>query len=596
MADAGSWYAKLLRATVRWFRYNIVFCKAVAFMTALLFSNSVVDYGVIRILISYLEKNWKKVNLAKVASVINVKDGISAVMMIVLAHISDTWTGRFVMVVCSTAAYAIGFWVLYVSAMFNSANNVVLCFYLAMVPIAAGRALRGPTLYAFLGDQIGHQDEPNQDKKRVQARVKFWVRLNKFLGATVAFFVFGPLLWKESFEISAIAMTISGFLFSCGFPFYYRKKPTGSPITDVYYVTKAAIWKRNLDYPATPKQFYHNDKGELELSPHVALLRWLDKAAIEETSNSSMSSLEEQESRGMLCPAAQVTKVKLLLTMVPMWATFFNYCLVVATGSTFFFLQTSNMDGHINLTYFSIIRTFSSFIASFLYELLVLRLCTERQQKHAWKVRIGVGMFCSFLSCMVARFVEIYRLKLYKDNIGDVIIPMSVFWLTPQFCLLGFMEGLCEDGLVDFYRQQVPESMKAYGPPFNRWVLGMGNFVSILWVLTFKPWFGDNINDSQLDNYYAILAIVSIANLFVYGSVSNIPIYNIDQVAEKDVQLQEILADGNKSPVSKSFIPPSHLSIATSTQRIIASTSFPEHQSHNTGIVVQKKLSHQKTM
>ncbi|CAL5335086.1 unnamed protein product [Camellia sinensis] len=503
--------------------------------------NSVVDYGVVRILISYLEKNWKKVNLAKVASVINVKDGISAVMMIVLAHISDTWTGRFVMVVCSTAAYAIGFWVLYVSAMFNSANNVVLCFYLAMVPIAAGRAMRGPTLYAFLGDQIGHQDEPNQDKKRVQARVKFWVRLNKFLGATVAFFVFGPLLWKESFEISAIAMTISGFLFSCGFPFYYRKKPTGSPITDVYYVIKAAIWKRNLDYPATPKQFYHNDKGELELSPHVALLRWLDKAAIEETSNSSMSSPEEQESRGMLCPAAQVTKVKLLLTMAPMWATFFNYCLVVATG--------------------------------------ILRLCTERQQKHAWKVRIGVGM-----------------LKLYKDNIGEKIIPMSVFWLTPQFCLLGFMEGLCEDGLVDFYCQQVPESMKAYGPPFNRWVLGMGNFVSILWVLTFKPWFGDNINDSQLDNYYAILAIVSIANLFVYGLVSNMPIYNIDQVAEKDVQLQEILADGNKSPVSKSFIPPSHLSIATSTQRITASTSFPEHQSRNTGIVVQKKLSHQKTM
>lgn len=596
MVDGSSWDAKLLRATVRWFRYNIVFCKAVAFMTALFFSHSLVDKGVVGILISYLVENWKEVNLGKVASVINVQDGLSAVMMIVLAHISDTWTGRFKMVVYSTVAYVIGFWLLYLSAMFNSTNNVVLFFYLAMVPIAAGRAVRDPTLQAFLGDQIGHQDEPNQDEKRVQARVNFWARLNKFLGATVAFFVFGPLLGKVSFKISAIAMTISGFLFLCGFPFYYRKKPTGSPMTDVYCVTKAAIWKRNLDYPATPEQFYHNDKGELELSPHVALLRWLDKAAIEEKSNSSMSSPEEQESRGMLCPAAQVTKVKLLLTMSPMWTTFFNYCLVVATGSTFFLLQTSNMDGKVNLTYFSIIRSFSSFIASFLYELLVPRLSTETQQKRAWKVRIGVGMFCSFLSCAVARFVEIYRLKLYKDNNGEEIIPMSVFWLTPQFCLLGFMEGLCEDGLVDFYHQQVPESMKAYGPPFNQWVLGMGNFVSILWILTFNLWFGDNINDSRLDNYYAILAIVGIANLFVYRFVSNMPIYNIDQVAEKDVQLLEILADGDKNPVSKSFIPPIHPSITTSTQRITASRSFPEHQSRNTGIVVQKKLSHQKTM
>ncbi|KAL7265484.1 hypothetical protein ACSBR1_003289 [Camellia fascicularis] len=596
MVDGSSWDAKLLRATVRWFRYNIVFCKAVAFMIALFFSHSLVDKGVVGILISYLEENWKEVNLAKVASVINVQDGLSAVMMIVLAHISDTWTGRFKMVVYSTVAYVIGFWLLYLSALFNSTNNVVLFFYLAMVPIAAGRAVRDPTLQAFLGDQIGHQDEPNHDEKRVQASVNFWARLNKFLGATVAFFVFGPLLWKVSFKISAIAMTISGFLFLCGFPFYYCKKPTGSPMTDVYCVTKAAIWKRNLDYPATPEQFYHNDKGELELSPHVALLRWLDKAAIEEKSNSSMSSSEEQESRGMLCPAAQVTKVKLLLTMAPMWTTFFNYCLVVATGSTFFLLQTSNMDGNVNLTYFSIIRSFSSFIASFLYELLVPRLWTETQQKRAWKVRIGVGMFCSFLSCAVARFVEIYRLKLYKDNNGEEIIPMSVFWLTPQFCLLGFMEGLCEDGLVDFYHQQVPESMKAYGPPFNQWVLGMGNFVSILWILTFNLWFGDNINDSRLDNYYAILAIVGIANLFVYRFVSNMPIYNIDQVAEKDVQLLEILADGDKNPVSKSFIPPIHPSITTSTQRITASRSFPEHQSRNTGIVVQKKLSHQKTM
>ncbi|CAL5388577.1 unnamed protein product [Camellia sinensis] len=154
MADSSSWYAKLSRAIVGWFRYNVIFRKAVVFMA----DHSLVDRGVVGILISYLEENWEKENLAKVASVTNVQDRLSAVMMIVIAHISDTWTGHFMMVVYSTVAYVI----------------VIKC--------------------------------KSQTKK---------------------------------------------------------VKPTRSPITNVYYVTKAAIWKRNLDYPATSKQFYHNDKGEL---------------------------------------------------------------------------------------------------------------------------------------------------------------------------------------------------------------------------------------------------------------------------------------------------------------------------------------------
>ncbi|XP_028114956.1 uncharacterized protein LOC114312859 isoform X2 [Camellia sinensis] len=107
MADSSSWYAKRSGAIVGWFRNNVVFRKAVVFMTALLFSHSLVEKGVVGILISYLEEKWDKENLTKVASVTNLQDGLSAVMMIVIAHISDTWTGRFMMVVYSTVAYVV---------------------------------------------------------------------------------------------------------------------------------------------------------------------------------------------------------------------------------------------------------------------------------------------------------------------------------------------------------------------------------------------------------------------------------------------------------------------------------------------------------
>ncbi|KAI8014286.1 COP1-interacting protein 7 [Camellia lanceoleosa] len=97
------------------------------------------------------------------------------------------------------------------------------------------------------------------------------------------------------------------------------------------------------------------------------------------------------------------------------------------------------------------------------------------------------------------------------------------------------MEGLREHGLMDFYDQQVPESMD-FGSPFNQWALGMGNFVSILWILTFNQWFGDDdINESQLDNYYAILAMVSLGNQFVYQYVSNMTIYKKDEESTGNV-------------------------------------------------------------
>ena len=55
-----------------------------------------------------------------------------------------------------------------------------------------------------------------------------------------------------------------------------------------------------------------------------------------------------------------------------------------------------------------------------------------------------------------------------KEGIGpnnddpNKIIPMSVFWLLPQFCLLGLMEGLGDKGLENFIKDYVEESMKRH--------------------------------------------------------------------------------------------------------------------------------------
>ncbi|VVA39359.1 Hypothetical predicted protein [Prunus dulcis] len=69
------------------------------------------------------------------------------------------------------------------------------------------------------------------------------------------------------------------------------------------------------------------------------------------------------------------------------------------------------------------------------------------------RVRIGCGMACSMLCCFAAWQVEIQRMKnLWRVGVGDHTVKpvaMTIFWLLPQFFLLGLMEGLVGGGLTD---------------------------------------------------------------------------------------------------------------------------------------------------
>ncbi|KAK9288571.1 hypothetical protein L1049_017030 [Liquidambar formosana] len=227
----------------------------------------------------------------------------------------------------------------------------------------------------------------------------------------------------------------------------------------------------------------------------------------------------------------QVEEVKRLLEMVPMWTTFLVYRLVEATGSTFFIEQTNNLiipkigdSSYTIIVSLFVLRSFSCFIISYLYELLILKRWTKAKRRHAVLVRIGVGMACSILCCIAACLVEVHRLKLIKkknlQNDTDEPISMSVFWLVPQFFLIGLMEGLAEDGLDDFFSDQVTESMARYGPPINECALGIGKFLNVLCVFVFRSWFSQTINFSRLDKYYTMLGALSLGNLCFYCIVS----------------------------------------------------------------------------
>ncbi|KAI8002462.1 Protein NRT1/ PTR FAMILY 5.10 [Camellia lanceoleosa] len=156
-------------------------------------------------------------------------------------------------------------------------------------------------------------------------------------------------------------------------------------------------------------------------------------------------------------------------------------------------------------------------------------------------MKVGLGMLAALVCCKVAWLVEYIRLKSLKEHglLGhpDAIAPISVFWLSPQFVLMGIMDGLARDGMEDFFKYQVPESMrKRYALVLTEAVIGWGKilnigFIMILDVVVEKlrvedgSWIADTVNQSRLDLFYAALVVVSIANLFIFAYVASFYTY-----------------------------------------------------------------------
>ncbi|CAL5404371.1 unnamed protein product [Camellia sinensis] len=119
----------------------------------------------------------------------------------------------------------------------------------------------------------------------------------------------------------------------------------------------------------------------------------------------------------------------------------------------------------------------------------------------------------------------------------DAIAPISVFWLSPQFVLMGIMDGLARDGMEDFFRCQVPKSMrKRYALVLTEAVIGFGKLLNIWFIMMLDvvveklrvedgSWIADIVNQSRLDLFYASLVVVSIANLFIFACVASFYTY-----------------------------------------------------------------------
>ncbi|PON47034.1 Proton-dependent oligopeptide transporter family [Parasponia andersonii] len=91
-------------------------------------------------------------------------------------------------------------------------------------------------------------------------------------------------------------------------------------------------------------------------------------------------------------------------------------------------------------------------------------------------------MFLSTLSMIVPALVEMKRLKTAQENDlvdkPSVPVPMSVWWLVPQFIIFGLDRVFAIIGMQEFFYDQVPPELRSVGVALYLSVLGVGSYLS----------------------------------------------------------------------------------------------------------------------
>uniref|UniRef100_A0A0A8XZS9 Peptide transporter n=1 Tax=Arundo donax TaxID=35708 RepID=A0A0A8XZS9_ARUDO len=134
----------------------------------------------------------------------------------------------------------------------------------------------------------------------------------------------------------------------------------------------------------------------------------------------------------------------------------------------------------------------------------------------------------SCVAMVVAALVEARRLRVAMGagliDQPDMAVPMSLWWMVPQYVLIGMAKVLGDIGLEEFFYDQVPGSLRSVGLALSLSAMGAGSYASGMLVSAIdwatrssrESWFSDNLNRAHLDYFYWLLAGLAALEVAVF--------------------------------------------------------------------------------
>ncbi|KAK1422757.1 hypothetical protein QVD17_18043 [Tagetes erecta] len=492
--------------------------------------------------------------------------GAGYIICILMAVLADAYVGRFRTVLIAVFLECLGLSLLTLQAHYPklkpplcniflptskceivSGANAVIMFF-AIYLIAVGMAGVKAALPAHGADQF----DQNDPKEATQMSSFFnWLLVGLAAGGAISLTIF---VWVQDnkgfdkgFGLSVIAMFVGSIIAIFGLPWYRIYVILGSSaITEIIQVYVASIRNRRLQLPKDPSELHEipMDKEAAlhqEFLPHRDVYRWLDKAAIR-TNTTARS-----PSPWKLCTVTQVENAKILLAMVPVFLCSIIMTLCLAQLQTFSVQQGVTMDTKLTNSFSIPPASLPIIPIAFLLVLVpiydqifvpLVRKFTGIPTGITYLQRVGVGLVLSALSMAIAGITEVKRKNVAKHhNMLDAVpvlqpLPISVFWLSFQYFVFGIADMFTYVGLLEFFYSQAPKSIKSISSCFLWSSMALGYFMSSVMVKIVNRvtkgvtksdgWLaGNNINRNHLENFYWLLAILSLINFVVYLFVAS---------------------------------------------------------------------------
>lgn len=257
--------------------------------------------------------------------------------------------------------------------------------------------------------------------------------------------------------------------------------------------------------------------------------RFLDKACIKIQDGSTNTT---KESPWRLCSVTQVEQVKILISIIPIFACTIIFNTILAQLQTFSVQQGSSMNTQLTKSFHippaslqSIPYIMLIFVVP-LYDAFFVpfaRKITGHESGIHPLQRIGFGLFVATFSMVLAALMENKRRNSYVDE-NKVI---SIFWITPQFVIFGLSEMFTAVGLIEFFYKQSLKGMQTFLTALTYCSYSFGFYLSSLLVSlvnkitssssTNGGWLSENdLNKDRLDLFYWLLAALSFLNFFNY--------------------------------------------------------------------------------
>ncbi|KAF8104940.1 hypothetical protein N665_0165s0028 [Sinapis alba] len=494
-------------------------------------------YGISSNLITYLTGPLGHSTAAAAANV-NAWFGTASLLPLLGAFVADSFLGRFRTILAASALYVLGLGLLTLSAMIPSdckvTNPLTLCspptfqvvtFFGSLYLVALAQGGHKPCVQAFGADQF---DEKDPEECKAKSSFFNWWYFGMCFGTLVTLWVLNyiqdNLSWALGFGIPCVAMVLALVIFLLGTSTYRFsiQRESRSAFARIGNVYVAAV--KNWSVSASDVADAEESHGLISHT-RSQQFSFLNKALV--AANGSCS-----------CSIDELEEAKSVLRLAPIWLTCLVYAVVFAQSPTFFTKQGATMERSITPSYKISPATLQSFISLSIvifipvYDRVLIpiaRSFTHKPGGITMLQRIGTGIFLSFLAMVIAALVEMKRLKTAADHglidSPEVTVPMSVWWLVPQYVLFGITDVFSMVGLQEFFYDQVPSELRSVGLALYLSIFGIGSFLSSFMISVIDKatsqsgqvsWFANNLNQAHLDYFYWLLACFSFIGLASY--------------------------------------------------------------------------------